>query len=320
MAQMDKFQINELGESMIIKNIRSFLKSHLTFFIAVICLCFVSMISLYYGYFRFLESRITTEMYGRQNTVFSVEFDSPVRFSELSAKISESSKKTTGKANAVFLLLNDEQKIISFERGQNLIVSFGRNFTKDSEIVLSSSTKLKTGADIGESIKLLGRNFKIVGTRNEFCDYNEIPFSSIQEDDEIVSVYFQFAGIPSERQAEKISDYLTEQFGEFSANVTAPKKSSDISGFVNSQKLITALIILIISIINLIYICRYMLDKRKYGSAIMRICGCTKNRLTLSLLAEFLIYITFALLAAFCAFKCIVLPLAFENYIYGIWN
>lgn len=305
---------------MINKNIRALIKKHSAFFAAGFCLCFVSMISMYYGYFRFLESRITTEMYGRQSTAFSVEFKSPVHFSELSEIISECSKKTAKEANAVFLLLNDENKIISFERGQNLIVNFGRNFTGSAEIVLSLSTKLKTEADIGESIPLLGRNFKIVGTRNENCDYNEIQYSSIREDDEIVSIHFQYAGIPSERRTEKISDYLTEQFGGFPARVSIPEKSSDISRYVNAQKLTTALIILFLTIINLIFICRYILEKRKYSSAIMRICGCTKKRLTLSLLAEFSIYITFALLAAFCVFRYIVLPFAFENYVYGLWN
>jgi hypothetical protein len=171
---------------------------------------------------------------------------------------------------------------------KNQTIDRGRMITEEEE---ESGAQVavfpESGGDfVGKTVNILGKDYTVIGTEGDGL-INEIlvPFNSVSDD-----LTFGFIDI-------MVSDALTTPVYEelrccfeavYGDRVEFPQlETVDVTEvrYYNSVMAI-AVIIAVISAVNLAVLFRYILSSRSKALSVMRIYGCTKNRARLMYLAE----------------------------------
>jgi hypothetical protein len=171
---------------------------------------------------------------------------------------------------------------------ENQTITEGRMITEDEEESGAAVAVFPpNGADfVGKSVDILGKEYTVIGTEGDgMISEILVPFNSVSDD-----LTFDFLGI-------MVSDVMTTPVYEdlkscfetvYGDRAQFPElETVDVTEvrYYNSIMAI-AVIIAIISAVNLAVLFRYILSSRNKSLSVMRIYGCTKNKARVMYIAE----------------------------------
>lgn len=195
--------------------------------------------------------------------------------------------------NALFSLSDGET--IAFLHDYDYIVQFGSGFTDPAAHQVIIGAELLPFAEIGETVRICGSDYVIVGKRSG-AGFHEVPLASLPETEPVLETAVFTDRILSERKQQRIAAALSGLFA--GQTVTMPRGTDLLSKYLGENHFRIVLALSLIALLNLSYLYRYLLRCRKNAYAVYRICGCTKLYGVCLFLAELLVLSVPVFLAA----------------------
>lgn len=334
---------------LIFKNLLNFIKNNSKVFIILILTQIITLLGYFSAFNFYLESLNENKSYYEDSRTFSVEITDTTNLESrldkvinseydiqrmytftLSSELDIAQNKKTQNIYGDFE--NDETNIKMFcgdyygETVRYSKISIGSYFdindssNSDNNIVISSEGYFVY--DIGEKYIINGESYNIIGISSDTNYY--IPYKTLVNNNlPITGINIILKNEISNDKADTFASYLASIFD--TEKVYVPK--IEYGNAVNYYNFLMVFLGLVfaLSILNFVYIYRYILDKRKKQYAIFRIYGCTKLRGIFMYTAEALIistvsYIFTSLLYVFVFIRIIsmidkftVLALNFES-------
>ena len=109
------------------------------------------------------------------------------------------------------------------------------------------------------------------------------------------------------------SSDLRSTFGE-GAMISQPTQRDYSTEYGINTQLLSSSLLFGLSLLNISFIFRYLIQKRKNLYTVSKMCGARSLRLTFLLTAEAALYIIFAIVTGTAVFDLALVPVIFENY------
>ncbi len=300
---------------MILTSIKSFIKTQKLLFTIFILLQILAVASAQYAYIGNTKIKNDWIIYVEDATCFTVEFKEPVRISQISSAVEKTKGDYGEKLAAISIdILHDNLRAYYF--GQNRVVSYGSSADSVNDVIISTTQEISNGKKLGDIFETKLNAFTVVGIRTNVF-YNEILIEAVDNSFEIGSVNIMLSFLPTFSQKNEFCKYLQKLFPDTS--IIAPEERSGYTeSYGSSQKLINTLL-LTLSIINIVFIFKYVITKRKKTYHIARLCGASKRQIFVMTFTEYFIYCGFSCILASLITKLVIIPVFYEN-VYFTWD
>lgn len=287
---------------LIYKNLLNFIKKNSNVFIVLILTQIITLLGCFSAFNFYLESSNKSKSYYETARTFMVEFtdtnnlearldkvvDSEYDIQHmytftLSSELDISKNKVT--QNFDWNFENDGTNIKMFcgdyygETARDRKTSIGTyldvNDSSDTynSIVLSSDEYFSY--DIGEKYIINGEYYNIIGIStddNYYVSYKTL----IKKNLPITGINIILKNEISDDKADKFASYLASVFDAEEVDVPKKEYGNEVNNY--NYLMVFSGLVFALSILNFVYIYKYILDKRKKQYAIFRIYGCTKLR------------------------------------------
>lgn len=135
------------------------------------------------------------------------------------------------------------------------------------------------------TITMFGKKYTVVGTYSAGTAAPIVPFLTVPDDVLITQIGFAFERNITRSMYSDITEKAAEQFGGKLKFPELKFPDTETVSIYNNMIWI-ALLISLLSVTNFAMLYRFILLKRQRNLAIMRICGCTRNRAVMMYFAE----------------------------------
>lgn len=135
---------------------------------------------------------------------------------------------------------------------------------------------------IGSSYRLSGSDYEIIGTT--LSDYIIVPFYSVQDLSNVSKVSIVLNCDIDGLEYSNFINNVKNIFETDNVNTPEPYSMGVYSETINYVMVFG--IIIFIAVINIVYLYSYIMNKRRRETAVLRICGCSMNSISLMYLAE----------------------------------
>lgn len=299
---------------MLLLCIRNFLKTNPLLFVLFVLLQIISFVSILFTYFDYKETTAEKYIYAYNAANFSVSFKRTEVFENLSSKIEQMRRSGGKNIDCIYISLDAKDTLRAYMFGQNYIINLGKNFDSTDETVISAVKMNAEDLSIGDITKFNEREYKITGIRIE--EYSEIPYESLHASDFIDKVNFRLSKLPTNTEKTEFSKKLKEIFGDDTIISEPSERSFNIEYGIN-MNLLSSYLLFGLSFLNISFILKYLIQKRKVFYTVSKICGAENFRLFMILTAEVFLYTMFSLIIGVAVFRFAILPSTFPKYFFG---
>ncbi len=304
---------------MLLTNIKNFIKKYPFLFWVFIITQIISVVGLQYAFFGFRESSIEMSAYSQNAALFTVKGD----FKGLSAIESTVEKLKTEspfQLNMCYFVVKayafsskgkelPVTQVRAYFFGENQSLLYGRKPEKSNEIIIPHSYYERYGVKIGDEIQIDGKAFLVCGVR--MFEYSEILVSAAGNKTEIEEVSVETKVIPSKTEKENMTAFLYNIFPK--SDVSAPHKRDMLKEYTFDNKSLASFVLLALSMVNISYIFKVVLEKRKKYYSVLLCCGCAFGKMRLSLLFENLCYGVFSVFSGTIFFNIFLINILFSQ-------
>lgn len=201
---------------------------------------------------------------------------------------------------------------------ENQTVDSGEMYTEEDEISGAAVAMLPQNCSdfVGKSVDILGKEYTVVGTEgNGMISQILVPFNSVSDDLTFNFIDIMVNSVLTTPVYEDMRSCFEAVYGERA--VFPEIETVDVTEvrYYNSIMMI-AVIIAVISAVNLAILFRYILASRSKSLSVMRICGCTKNRARRMYICEIIGISSAVYLICALIFNTAVLPQLTKYYQY----
>lgn len=298
--------------SLLFKNLKHLIVKDRLVFILFLVGQLLCIMSVMYEY-TFLRSSNTHMSTDSSHKTISVSIDGEYTAEQVKNKINSIVDERDNISQLFFV--NGDLHIDCMYPGTKIIVSAGKYFSKESfnagakEIILSTGfATLDEHVGVGHTLD--GEEYTIVGLTAG--SYNIVPLNSYARVDELNDLNILLEAPPDDKEISSWSAYLAKLFP--GCAVTPPER---VNASVSQDALPIVGIIIFIAALNIAFIYRYILQRRKKQYAIFRLSGCSKAGMAFLSYAEVFIWAAavFMLSAAFyMVIDSVIAKYWFEDY------
>ena len=165
-------------------------------------------------------------------------------------------------------------------------------------------------APMGYDIMIDGELYQVIGSLDGW--FTLVPITQLKDGTTFTNLFLRFGndtedGFITREQYNDIHDALLSYFGNAVTVPDIPLPDLDLQKLYRTVILIAGLIALIAGF-NFTQLYLYILEKRRKRIAVMRICGCSKNRAASIFLIECMLFMFPAYLVSYLTFRYAVLP------------
>ena len=284
---------------MVKKNITSLIKNQRLIFIFFTLLQTVSIIAAIYLYCDVRAYRIDLSRYDDAASLFEVSYEGGIEFATVKEAVEKVYYQKDYPVFNINIVLDEMDKITANRNFGLTRVTTGKYPENQNDILIDSFFARDNSVSLGDKVEFLNREFTVSGTvltQTRDKAYREIAYSSIKDSDKIHKLNIKFDGLPSTSQVEGLTAYLYETFSD--ADITPPEPRDYLKEYGFDSRLLISFSLLILVVLNISFLYKYILLKRKDRFAIFRICGCKKSKAFFILLNEVLIYFIVDFIAA----------------------
>ena len=282
--------------------------------VMLVTLQIISIISLHYTYFSYRQTEAERLIYANGAASFSVGFRGGEKLGEVNSKVKNLAAENGNDIECIYMVLDESNALRAYVFGQHYIVHLGENFTSSKDVVMSSGNAAKEGYSIGDTVILMEREYKVSGLRDS--SYDEIPYSSLLPADVVYSVVFTLSKLPTTAETDGFAAQLSAAFGDDVLITKPDARDFKIEYGINAEQMISVLLICL-SLLNIAFIFKYSVQKRKTLYTVSRICGAKTIKLFLILFAEATIYFIISVVFGTFIFRYAVMPSTVTKYIFG---
>ncbi len=294
---------------MVFTSIKSFIRFQKPLFAVFIMLQVLALVFTQYAFLGNEKQQNDRLIYVENATLFTVEFENDTVISDISDAVESLAGYNPEDLAAVSVdIFNGNLRAYYF--GQNKVVNYGTEFSSVDEVIASTDSEISSSAELNGISVFNGRTFKVVGMRTNVA-YNEIPIDAVDDTFYINRINVVFSHLPKQSEKVNFTKYLQTLFPSASIAEPAPR-SAETEQRLSSQLLLTVALSFL-TVVNILFIFRYVLTKRKKTYIIARLCGATKLKVFVLTLSEYLIYTLFSVCAATVLSKYVTVPLLFGN-------
>lgn len=293
---------------MILTSIKSFMKNQKLLFAVFIILQILAVISTQYAFLGNTQRENDWIIYVEEATLFSVEFENGITKNKINKSIEQLTKEYEKEIISISIDLDDNIRAYYF--GQNKVVNYGSSNLVDNNIIVSTNKEISQGKQIGEFFKTNTKTFNVIGLRTD-SSYNEIFIGAIDDSLRIHTINIVLSYLPTISQKKAFLGYLQGIFPE--ANISPPIERSSHTESHHSSELILTITLLALSIVNIIFIFKYVIYKRQKAYIISRLCGATKKQIFVDTLVEYLLYCVSTSIIATANTKLIIIPIFYKS-------
>ncbi len=287
--------------------IKNYFKTNKMLFILFIVLQVVSILGIQYTYCTYKEAVNDRMIYVDEASTFTADFGDGLPFEHIKDKLSELTQEDI---QSVYLILSSDGEIRTYKNGQHLVVNYGRNFNKDNEAVISRDVSLSKDVPLGDTLTVLGRQYKAVGLRS-YTDFIELPYLSLENTDTVYCVKVRLSVLPSGREVIQITERLSQLFDE--ASIEAPKERAVSREYSFDASRAKSYLLFALSILNTMFAFRYAVTKRKNIYVASSLSGASAVRLSFIIGAEYFLYSLFSVILGTLISYTLMLPFLFKN-------
>lgn len=300
---------------MILTSIRNFIRNQKLLFAVFIILQILAVVSIQYAYLGNVQKENNWIIYIEEATLFRVGFSEEIKISQLNDIIYKIKDKYGEKLTAISIDI-DDGNLRAYYFGQNKVVNYGKTDISSDDVIVSTIADVSNCKQLGDIFETTTKNFNVAALRTD-VPYNEILLESVTDEFNIKTINITLSFLPTVSQRMEFTEYLQGIFP--SGNIVEPKTRSLTNEAKFSSELISVVVLLILTIINIIFIFRYVITKRKKYYTISRLCGATKAQIFVATLSEYFVYcFTSCLIATFIT-KTIVVPVFYTGTFFT-WN
>ncbi len=294
---------------MILTSIKSFFASQKLLFIIFILLQIFAVVSTQYAYIGIIEQENDRRIYVDDATLFIVEFSESTKINDIKTQIDEIVLSYDKKLASISI---DSVKnyLRAYFFGQNEVVNYGTLNSNIDDIIISTNPDISGNVKLGETLNSYIGKFNVVGLRTD-STYNEIQLEAVTDDMDIMSINILLSYLPSVTQKNEFCKYLNALFPQ--ANIISPIDRDAHNEALFSSKLWLTISLFILAMINILYIFRYVIYKRKTVYTVSRLCGASKKYIFFSTLFEYMIYCVFSGCIASLITKFIIIPMFYKS-------
>jgi len=271
---------------MILTNINSFIKAQKLLFIIFILLQILAVVSTQYAYLGVLKQENDRLIYVEEATLFTVEFNEPITITSIKPIINKTLEDYPKKLTAISVDITDGN-LRAFFFGQNKVVNYGSENAKNSDIIASTNKDVSNGVGLGDKFKSNTAEFNVVGLRTD-APYNEILITAVNDNFKISAVNIVLSFLPTVTEKEVFCEYLENSFSDATIIEPVNRNMHNESQF--SSKMTLTISLLLLTVINIVFVFRYVIYKREKIYKISRLCGATKKYIFITTFTEHLIY------------------------------
>lgn len=300
---------------MILTSIKSFIKTQKLLFTIFILLQILAVASAQYAYIGNTKIKNDWIIYVEEATCFTVEFEEPVRISQISSAAEKIKGDYNKKLTAISIDIPDGN-LRAYYFGQNKVVSYGASAVSVNDIIISTDQHISSGKQLGGIFETNAAVFDVVGLRTNVL-YNEILIQAVDNSFEIGSVNIMLSFLPTLSQKNEFCKYLQELFPD--TIIIAPEERSGYTESYSSSQMLVNAMLLSLSVINIIFIFRYVIGKRRKMYFVSRLCGASKRQIFMITFAEYMVYCVFSCFIASLITKLVIIPV-FYNEVYFTWD
>ncbi len=183
-----------------------------------------------------------------------------------------------------------------------------------NDIIVSTTGEISDNRILNDTFTSCGTEFNVVGLRTA-SPYNEISLDAVSDSFEIESLSVVMSHLPNQHDKKALTLYLQNAFPF--ASIIEPINRSTATEQAFSLQMLMTLSLSFLTVINILFIFRYVIAKRKRTYIISRLCGATKTRIFLLTFSEYLIYNGFSACIATLISKFLIVPLFFGDGYYS---
>lgn len=299
---------------MILTSIRNFIKNQKLFFAIFIILQILAVISAQYSYLDNIQKENDWIIYVEEATIFKVEFSEDIKISQLNSHIQKIQNNYRNKISSISIDI-DDGNLRAYYFGQNKVINYGKTEIFANDIIISTNTNISNGKQLGDVFETSAKKFNVTSLRTN-APYNEILLESVNDDFNINSLNITLSFLPKISQRMAFTEYLQELFPN--GNVIEPNHRSSSTEAKFSSELTSSICLLLLTIVNIIFMFRYIILKRKKSYIIARLCGATKKQIFITTLTEYFIYcLTSCLFATFIT-KIVIMPIFYDEVFFSL--
>lgn len=209
------------------------------------------------------------------------------------------------------IVLKIDENVNSFYFGSGKAIQYGKGFSDNDTPQIIIDVMLGVVVEIGDMFEVNGQEFLVAGKRMMY-EYHEVFYKGLPYDTNVLEINIISKKNLSTGETDSMAQLLSEKFPE--GDVIKPLNDFNASNFIDKGKLILLAAITIMSLVNISFLYRYLLMKRKNTYAIYQICGCSKSKGTVIFLMEAVVLTFVPFVLGSLMYKLIIEPLFINEY------
>ena len=211
--------------------------------------------------------------------------------------------------------LNSDKSLFAMYLPWDYAIQFGSDFDKsdDPQIIIGTASGIY--GEVGDTVTIDNRSYRVVGKRMlQFI--NQVNYASLHDDTNIYKLEIILSKHISSKKIESIGKKLEDFFPY--AIIEKPRTIDYFSYFFGNVQFYIAIALSFLSIMNLMQLYRYLLNKRRTVYAIYQICGCDKKQGYILFLTELEILSIIPFFLSMFIYKVFIEKIIKDEFFYNI--
>lgn len=182
----------------------------------------------------------------------------------------------------------------------------------DHVIVINDST-VEENLRVGDTMQIDGKAFEVIGVRPVFTNM-EIPYTTGLKCFSLIQAHVILPPNTTDNQKEELGKYINSHFE--GVQVELPRNILSAVLVKLFFPLVTSAFVAIVSVLSLLYMYKYMVEKIRWSYLVMRLCGCSLVKGMMILYSQLLIIFSGGFLIGMIIFhltKNIIITMEIEN-------
>lgn len=293
---------------MLVTCIKRFIKKSRFLFILFILIQIISVFAVEYSFLSYRKQQIERSVYSDGVATFSIIYQNGVAFGKVKNKLQALTESTPVNIKFCYIDCMDNEQLRAYAFGRDVKILYGNNFSDNNQTIISHDLYLE-GVRIGDRLSLFNNEYQVCGVIN--FSYSEIPFSSVSDNEVIRKIVLETRSIPTKHESEQLLSYLSQEFPN--GLVVLPEGRDMNTEYFFDTQTVVSFSLFILAMINISYLFKHIVEKRKKYYAISMCCGASSLRMKCTLIAESMIYAFISTISGLLVFRLLLLNLLFEE-------
>lgn len=249
---------------------------------------------------------------------YTLIFQDGYSFAECRKSIEKGAKEISEIKNIKIVLQEDlysQTSLFAMYKSWDYAIQYGESFDETDEPQIIIGTVSGIYGNIGETVEVNNVEYRIVGKRI-YQFINQVNYASIDDDMQLCKLEILLHGNNSVSKINKLKEEIATLFPE--AEIISPEPVKYLSYFLSNKQFYIALALSFLSIMNLMQLYRYLLNKRRNMYAVYQICGCNKKQGSWLFLIEINILTIIPYLFSMIIYKLILEHFLKDDFFYNI--